>query len=114
MAVVKDSHVVAASLSDLIYLQAVKFSGFDVAAEFGAPWKMSSIKEPKAEYLVRKFPKEFLDYTSSAIMRIYPGPLRLDSSNFNPSLFWAIGCQMVALNLQTPGVPTQLNQVRGW
>jgi Phosphatidylinositol-specific phospholipase C, Y domain len=45
-------------------------------------------------------------------MRIYPGPLRLDSSNFNPSLFWAIGCQMVALNLQTPGVPTQLNQAR--
>jgi hypothetical protein len=45
-------------------------------------------------------------------MRIYPGPFRLDSSNFNPSLFWAIGCQMVALNLQTPGVPTQLNQAR--
>ena len=68
-------------------------------------------QEPKAEVLVRKTPKEFLQYTTNSFMRVYPGPLRVDSSNFNPSLFWAVGCQMVALNLQTPGVPTQLNQV---
>jgi hypothetical protein len=38
------AHPVAASLSDVIYLQAVKFAGFDVALEFGAAWIMSSIK----------------------------------------------------------------------
>jgi hypothetical protein len=38
------AHPVAGSLSDVIYLQAVKFAGFDVAMEFGAAWIMSSIK----------------------------------------------------------------------
>ncbi len=42
---IKDkSHPVAPSLSDVIFLQAVKFASFEIALEHGAPWKMSSIK----------------------------------------------------------------------
>lgn len=37
-----------------------------------------------------------------------PG-LRYDSSNYNPVPYWTVGCQMVALNYQTPGLPMQLN-----
>ena len=36
-------------------------------------------------------------------MRSYPAAMRIDSSNFNPVLFWAFGIQMVALNYQTEG-----------
>ena len=35
--------------------------------------------------------------------RVYPKGQRIDSSNYNPVGFWNVGCQMVALNYQTPG-----------
>lgn len=35
--------------------------------------------------------------------RIYPKGTRMDSSNYQPQMFWNIGCQMVALNFQTMG-----------
>ena len=68
-------------------------------------------QEPKCERQIYKHPKDFIRYTQTRLMRVYPGPLRVDSSNFNPSLYWATGVQMVALNVQTAGVATQLNQV---
>ena len=42
--------------------------------------------------------------------RIYPKGQRLDSSNYNPVIFWSAGCQLVALNYQTPDLFMQLNQ----
>ena len=33
----------------------------------------------------------------------------MDSSNFDPFPPWCAGCQLVALNYQTPGLPMQLN-----
>ena len=36
-------------------------------------------------------------------MRVYPAGMRIDSSNFNPVVFWMFGIQMVALNYQTEG-----------
>ncbi|KAG2457656.1 PLCB2 phosphodiesterase, partial [Polypterus senegalus] len=41
--------------------------------------------------------------------RIYPKGTRMDSSNYNPQIFWNAGCQMVALNYQTMDFPMQLN-----
>ena len=49
-------------------------------------------------------------YTKRQICRIYPKGARVDSSNFLPQIFWNAGCQMVALNYQTPDLPMQLNQ----
>ncbi|ORZ32619.1 hypothetical protein BCR44DRAFT_58006 [Catenaria anguillulae PL171] len=40
-------------------------------------------------------------HTSQRLARVYPGGLRVGSSNFNPFPFWAAGAQMVALNWQT-------------
>ncbi len=34
-------------------------------------------------------------------MRTYPAGMRIDSSNYNPVIYWAFGIQMVALNYQT-------------
>ncbi|KAH9518381.1 Phospholipase C [Bulinus truncatus] len=42
-------------------------------------------------------------------MRTYPAGMRIDSSNFNPVIFWAFGIQMVALNYQTEDVAMSLN-----
>jgi len=37
------------------------------------------------------------------LCRVYPKGQRIDSSNYSPVKFWNYGCQMVALNYQTPG-----------
>jgi phosphatidylinositol phospholipase C epsilon len=42
-------------------------------------------------------------------MRTYPAGMRIDSSNFNPVIFWAFGIQMVALNYQTEGNSLEFN-----
>lgn len=41
--------------------------------------------------------------------RVYPGGLRIASSNYNPVPAWCAGVQMAALNYQTPGLEMQLN-----
>jgi hypothetical protein len=44
------------------------------------------------------------------LSRIFPKGLRMASSNYTPQPLWNRGCQLVALNLQTPGKPTYLNE----
>jgi hypothetical protein len=42
--------------------------------------------------------------TNDKVIRVYPSPLRVTSSNYNPLPFWSTGIQMVALNFQTNGI----------
>jgi len=42
-------------------------------------------------------------YNKMQLSRIYPKGTRVDSSNYNPQVFWNAGCQLVALNFQTIG-----------
>jgi len=42
-------------------------------------------------------------------MRTYPAGMRIDSSNFNPVIFWAFGLQSVALNYQTVDSALHIN-----
>ena len=51
-------------------------------------------------------------YNVQHLTRTYPAGLRVDSSNYNPILAWAVGCQLVALNFQTPDAPLVLNDGR--
>lgn len=46
---------------------------------------------------------EMYSYNKRQMSRIYPKGGRVDSSNYMPQIFWNAGCQMVALNFQTPG-----------
>ena len=62
-------------------------------------------------YFSEKFVKDFLDYNSWQISRTYPKGARLNSENYNPVPCWNAGCQMVALNFQTPDLAMQLNHV---
>lgn len=44
--------------------------------------------------------------------RTFPSGKRVDSSNYSPILAWSTGCQMVALNYQTPDDPLRINDGR--
>uniref|UniRef100_A0A8C7SQK2 Phosphoinositide phospholipase C n=1 Tax=Oncorhynchus mykiss TaxID=8022 RepID=A0A8C7SQK2_ONCMY len=101
----------AKQLSDLvIYCKSVHFSGFEHAKDNQAFYEMSSFKESKAVNLA-----ETAVYYIHFIMhlsRIYPAGSRTTSSNYNPVPLWNAGCQIVALNFQTPSKEMDLNQGR--
>lgn len=71
---------------------------------------MSSFAETTALNLLKTQAIEFVNYNKRQLSRIYPKGTRAESSNFFPQIFWNAGCQMVALNFQTPDLPMQLNQ----
>ncbi|CAG01494.1 unnamed protein product, partial [Tetraodon nigroviridis] len=68
----------------VIYIQPVKFHSFEAS-------------------------KILSRYNKLQLSRIYPKGTRVDSSNYNPQLFWNAGCQLVALNFQTIDLSMQLN-----
>eukprot|EP01094_Clydonella_sp_ATCC50884_P027411 TRINITY_DN785_c0_g1_i3.p1 TRINITY_DN785_c0_g1~~TRINITY_DN785_c0_g1_i3.p1 ORF type:complete len:465 (+),score=138.62 TRINITY_DN785_c0_g1_i3:1772-3166(+) len=46
-------------------------------------------------------PADLLEEHTRVLTRVYPGGTRMDSSNYDPTPFWMLGAQVVALNLQT-------------
>lgn len=72
-------------------------------------YQCSSINENTAKKLCRKQPLALVAHTQTQLMRTYPAGMRIDSSNFNPVIFWAFGIQMAALNYQTEDISMQLN-----
>ncbi|XP_072810296.1 1-phosphatidylinositol 4,5-bisphosphate phosphodiesterase zeta-1 [Vicugna pacos] len=100
---------IAMALSDLvIYTKAEKFRSFDHSRLYQQFNESNSIGETQARKLSKLRANEFILHTKKFITRVYPKATRADSSNFNPQEFWNIGCQMVALNFQTPGLPMDL------
>ncbi|XP_005379097.1 PREDICTED: 1-phosphatidylinositol 4,5-bisphosphate phosphodiesterase zeta-1 isoform X2 [Chinchilla lanigera] len=100
---------IALALSDLvIYTKAEKFRSFQYSRQYQQFNENNSIGETRARKLSKLRVHEFIFHTRKFITRIYPKAIRADSSNFNPQEFWNMGCQMVALNFQTPGLPMDL------
>eukprot|EP00117_Sycon_ciliatum_P011116 scpid84422/ scgid12726/ 1-phosphatidylinositol 4,5-bisphosphate phosphodiesterase beta-4; Phosphoinositide phospholipase C-beta-4; Phospholipase C-beta-4 len=91
------------------YLEPVKFKSFEESEEKDRHHQMSSFSETQAIRLVLDFSKEFAKYMQRQNIRIYPRGTRVDSSNYQPQVFWNVGCQMVSLNFQTLDLPMQLN-----
>ncbi|XP_075117975.1 1-phosphatidylinositol 4,5-bisphosphate phosphodiesterase zeta-1 isoform X1 [Leptodactylus fuscus] len=103
----------AMALSDLvIYTQSKKFISFQHSREHQKFYENNSLSEQEAKKLSRHSAQEFIQHTRNFITRIYPKGSRTDSSNFLPQEFWNVGCQMVALNFQTPGVAMDLQDGR--
>ncbi|XP_074050450.1 1-phosphatidylinositol 4,5-bisphosphate phosphodiesterase zeta-1 isoform X2 [Macrotis lagotis] len=101
---------IALELSDLvIYTKAEKFKSFHHAQLYQKFNENNSIGEQHARKLSKQKAREFISHTNNFITRIYPKATRTDSSNFLPQEFWNVGCQMVALNFQTPGLPMDLH-----
>ncbi|XP_032763207.1 1-phosphatidylinositol 4,5-bisphosphate phosphodiesterase zeta-1 [Rattus rattus] len=100
---------VALSLSDLvIYTKAEKFRNFQYSRIYQQFNETTSMGESRARKLSKLRAHEFIFHTAAFVTRVYPKFTRADSSNFNPQEFWNVGCQMVALNFQTPGLPMDL------
>uniref|UniRef100_A0A3P8UNA9 1-phosphatidylinositol 4,5-bisphosphate phosphodiesterase n=1 Tax=Cynoglossus semilaevis TaxID=244447 RepID=A0A3P8UNA9_CYNSE len=93
----------------VIYIQPVKFNSFEASKKISRSYQMSSFVETKALEQLTKSPVEFVEYNKMQLSRIYPKGTRVDSSNYNPQLFWNAGCQLVALNFQTIDLSMQLN-----
>lgn len=103
----------AKALSDIvIYCKSVHFSGFEHAKENQAFYEMSSFKESKAFNLAETSGTAYTHHNMDKLSRIYPAGSRTDSSNYNPVPMWNVGCQIVALNFQTPTKEMHLNQGR--
>uniref|UniRef100_A0A8C3TJ78 1-phosphatidylinositol 4,5-bisphosphate phosphodiesterase delta-4 n=1 Tax=Chelydra serpentina TaxID=8475 RepID=A0A8C3TJ78_CHESE len=51
----------------------------------------------------------FARHNAGQLTRIYPSGLRTDSSNYDPQEMWNVGCQLVALNVQTAGAEMDLS-----
>ncbi|XP_014666625.1 PREDICTED: 1-phosphatidylinositol 4,5-bisphosphate phosphodiesterase epsilon-1-like [Priapulus caudatus] len=71
--------------------------------------QVASLNENMAKKLCRKNPLGVIAHTELQLMRTYPAGMRIDSSNFNPVIFWAFGIQLVALNYQTDDTATHIN-----
>ncbi|XP_057441798.1 phosphoinositide phospholipase C 6-like isoform X2 [Lotus japonicus] len=53
---------------------------------------------------------DIVRFTQKNILRVYPGALRVKSSNFKPHIGWMYGAQMVAFNMQGHGKSLWLMQ----
>ncbi|XP_043911054.1 1-phosphatidylinositol 4,5-bisphosphate phosphodiesterase delta-3 [Protopterus annectens] len=102
---------ISQELSDLVvYCKSVHFRDFQHAKENQAVHEMCSFSEMKAKKLTKESGDKFVQHNMRYISRIYPKGTRTDSSNYNPEEMWVSGCQLVALNFQTPGYEMDLNQ----
>ncbi|XP_041131308.1 1-phosphatidylinositol 4,5-bisphosphate phosphodiesterase beta-2-like [Polyodon spathula] len=98
------------AMSSLVnYIQPNKFISFEHAKKKNRSYAVTSFVETKGGELATKSAMDFVSYNKRQMSRIYPKGTRMDSSNYNPQLFWNAGCQMVALNYQTMDFPMQLN-----
>ncbi|CAJ1082103.1 -phosphatidylinositol 4%2C5-bisphosphate phosphodiesterase delta-1a isoform X1 [Xyrichtys novacula] len=103
----------ATVLSDIvIYCKSVHFHGFEHAKENQDFYEMSSFKESKAFNLADTSGTAYIHHNMDKLSRIYPAGSRTDSSNYNPVPMWNVGCQIVALNFQTPSKEMHINQGR--
>uniref|UniRef100_A0A3Q3XHN6 Phosphoinositide phospholipase C n=1 Tax=Mola mola TaxID=94237 RepID=A0A3Q3XHN6_MOLML len=100
-------------LSDLVTLcKSVEFKDFSTSFQSQKQWELCSFNEVFASRCASDFPGDFVNYNKKFLARVYPSPMRIDSSNMNPQDFWKCGCQIVAMNYQTPGLMMDLNI--GW
>ncbi|XP_047403550.1 1-phosphatidylinositol 4,5-bisphosphate phosphodiesterase delta-3 isoform X4 [Sciurus carolinensis] len=76
------------------------------------PYQVSSLSERKAKKLIREAGNSFVRHNAHQLTRVYPLGLRMNSANYNPQEMWNSGCQLVALNFQTPGYEMDLNEGR--
>ncbi|EDO31556.1 predicted protein, partial [Nematostella vectensis] len=101
---------VADELSQLInYISNEKFKSFIESMEMGHFSQTHSFVESEMLYFLDKSASEFVEFNKHQISRIYPGNLRVDSSNYDPIKPWTVGCQIVALNHQTNSEEMQLH-----
>lgn len=98
-------------LAKLTLFHGCKYKSFEQSIELPSS-HMHSIGETKIGKIIGKKglnSKLWREFNVRHMTRTYPAGARVDSSNYNPVLAWAVGCQLVALNFQTNDIPLLLN-----
>lgn len=97
-------------LSDLVTLcRSVRFVDFPTSSKSQKSWELCSFHESLALRLASESPGDFVNHNKRFLSRVYPCPMRIDSSNMNPQDLWKCGCQIVSMNFQTAGQMMDLN-----
>lgn len=97
-------------LSDLVTLcHSVRFIDFPTSSKCQKSWELCSFHESLALRLASESPGDFVNHNKHFLSRVYPSPMRIDSSNMNPQDLWKCGCQIVSMNFQTAGLMMDLN-----
>lgn len=109
----KPKSKIASELASLTLFHGTKFKSFDKSLVSDSS-HMHSIGETKIAKLLKSAenPKLWRKYNEEHLTRTYPAGVRVDSSNYNPILAWAMGCQLVALNFQAHDTSLILNDGR--
>lgn len=96
---------IAPELARLTLFHGTKFKSFEISNADGNPkTHMHSIGETKISKILSKgWASEWQEYNRHHMTRTYPSGLRVDSSNYNPTMAWAMGCQLVALSKCSSG-----------
>jgi phosphatidylinositol phospholipase C, delta len=110
----KNKSKIDPDLALLTLFNGCKYKDFTASMQ-QPPSHMHSIGESKITKILDKSPvnaKLWQEYNVQHMTRTYPAGTRIDSSNYNPVVAWAMGCQLVALNFQTSDTPLLLNDGR--
>ena len=97
----------------LVYTVGVRCHGLEHIEDY-SPEYIFSLSERKAKKLMDADMVRLVKYTQTHVVRIYPKGTRLDSSNYEPHLYWAAGAQVVAINWQTFGRHAEFLQYRAY
>ena len=84
----------------LVYTHGVKYSGFSKLITY-EPRHQFSVSEKTGAKLIKENKQDWIKHNYTHLSRVYPKGLRLQSTNYDPIVFWSAGCQLVAVNWQT-------------
>eukprot|EP00591_Stephanopyxis_turris_P010094 CAMPEP_0195510440 /NCGR_PEP_ID=MMETSP0794_2-20130614/3081_1 /TAXON_ID=515487 /ORGANISM="Stephanopyxis turris, Strain CCMP 815" /LENGTH=398 /DNA_ID=CAMNT_0040637859 /DNA_START=180 /DNA_END=1376 /DNA_ORIENTATION=- len=100
---------IAPELGQLTSFHGTNFKTWDESIS-NPTYIMHSFSESQINRIFRQQQSEScIIYNKNHLSRTYPAGARVSSSNYNPVLAWSMGCQLVALNFQTPDAPLRIN-----
>lgn len=73
---------------------------------FENSWQVSSLNETVMNQILQLKAAELVRFNQRQLIRVYPSNYRVDSSNFNPQLYWNAGCHMGKTVTETAMMPT--------
>ncbi|XP_072418315.1 1-phosphatidylinositol 4,5-bisphosphate phosphodiesterase zeta-1-like [Chiloscyllium punctatum] len=94
----------------IVYSKSVDFKDFKHSKNNQLFYESNSFSEHKAMKLIKQSASEFVAHNSKFLSRTYSAGARRNLSNYKPHEFWNVGCQLVALNYEVPGLGMDLNR----
>jgi hypothetical protein len=99
-------------LSDVVGMPAYRCESVADRLRKCFPFEVSSFGESRALNALARERVAWIKLNKLMHSRIYPKGSRINSSNYNPQPFWNVGCQLVALNIQTYDFPLRYNEAK--